>query len=518
MIDQAKVENTTVRKNTNRFIIHNIIELFLSAWYWIVVSMVICFVGAWLYLKMSPDTYSIAATMQINSPSTPMNQDVMKAFRSPSTAEKEIHFFKSHQVIQDVIEDLNLTVTYIKPHLFLDEDMYDKTPVDIRFIDNSYPACSFNIECRTDSYTISTIETEKGKTAMVWNGKYGDTLITPKGVIVVKRRDGFANIENEKMRINYRPLNEATGYYMGRMNAAIIDEDAGNIRLSMNDINLKRGIDIINLWIESYNRHTVEYKNRVAENTARFIEERLKVISVELSDVEGDLEEYMREHNISDMNTEMGSNISSRTQYSQALVDDEVAARVARDLSNKVREAAPYTILPNIALGDNSVNALIEEYNKRVRERQVLLANSSSSNPIVAERESQMETMRATILRSIENYIQSIQIRIREYRNQTYRTTSAINMVPTQRREMQSFTRQQSIKEQLYLYLLNKREENALKLTITEADTRVIDYAAGWKISPVPSHAYSMAFIIALLIPIGVILLIKFLDVRIRSK
>ena len=292
MIDQAKAENTTVRKNTNRFIIHNIIELFMSAWYWIIVSLVICMVCAWLYLKMSPDTYAIGATMQINSPNQQVNQDVMKAFRTPSTAEKEIHFFKSTQVVQDVIEELNLTVTYVKPHLFLDEDMYDKSPIDAYFVDNSYPACSFEIECNAKDYTLESIEAEKGRTPMTWKGKYGDTLVTPKGVIVIKRREGFAHIDKEKMQIHYRPLNEATGYYMGRMSASIVDEDAGNIRLSMTDINLKRGIDIINLWIESYNKHTVEYKNRVAENTAKFIEERLKVISVELSDVEGDLEDY----------------------------------------------------------------------------------------------------------------------------------------------------------------------------------------------------------------------------------
>ena len=368
MIDQANNENTAVRKNTNRFIIHNIIELFMSAWYWILVSLLICMVAAWLYLKMSPDTYQIAATMQINSPSTPVNQDVMQAFRSPSTAEKEIHFFMSHQVVQDVINDLNLTVTYIKPHLFLDEDMYDKSPIEVHFVENSYPACNFEVECNEKDYKLTSIESEKGKTPMSWSGRYGDTLVTPE----------------DELQVRYRPLNEATAYFMGRMSATITDEDAGNIRLAMSDINLKRGIDIINLWIESYNRHTVEYKNRVAENTARFIEERLKVISVELSDVEGDLEQYMRENNISDMNTQMGTNITNKTQYSQALVEDEVAARVARDLLNKVRETAPYSILPNIALNDGSISAMIEEYNKRVRERQLLLANSSSSNPIVA--------------------------------------------------------------------------------------------------------------------------------------
>ena len=164
MIDQAKTENNAgtgvVRKNTNRFIIHNIIELFMSAWYWIIVSMIVCFVCAWLYLKMSPDLYSVSATMQINSPTTQINQDVMKQFRSPSTAEKEIHFFMSHQVVQDVIEDLNLTVTYIRPHLFLDEDLYDKSPIEAYFIDNGYPACNFEIECRHDDYTLTTIEND----------------------------------------------------------------------------------------------------------------------------------------------------------------------------------------------------------------------------------------------------------------------------------------------------------------------------------------------------------------------
>ena len=231
MIDQAKTDTSAVvRKSTNRFIIHNIIELFMSAWYWIIVSMVVCFICAWLYLKMSPDTYSVGATIQINSPDTQISQDVMKAFRSPSTAEKEIHFFMSHQVVQDVVEKLNLTVTYIRPHLFQDEDLYDKSPIIAYFIDNSYPACNFDIECRHDDFTLKTIETEKGHSPMTWEASYGDTLVTPKGVIVINKRDGYANFDKEKLVLRYRPLGEATGYYLGRMGAAIVDEDAGNIR------------------------------------------------------------------------------------------------------------------------------------------------------------------------------------------------------------------------------------------------------------------------------------------------
>ncbi len=168
MIDQSKADMGTigVKKNTNRFIIHNIIELFLSSWYWIVVSLVVCLAIAWLHLKMSPEIYSVSATMQINSPSTQVNSDVMKAFRSPSNAEKEIHFFTSRQVIQDVVKDLNLNVSYIRPRIFVDEDLYDKSPIEAHFIGNSYPACKFKIRCNAKDYLLTSIEDDKNVRAM----------------------------------------------------------------------------------------------------------------------------------------------------------------------------------------------------------------------------------------------------------------------------------------------------------------------------------------------------------------
>lgn len=244
MIDQAKAEaaNINVKKNTNRFIIHNIIELFESSWYWIVLSLILCLSVAWLKLQMSPNIYAVSATMQINTPSTQINNDVMKMFRSPSNAEREIHFFTSRQVVQDVVSDLNLNVTYTKPGLFLDEDLYDKSPIDAYFVGNNYPDCRFEIECHPDEYILTAIEDEKGCEGAKWTAKYDDTLVTHKGVVVIKKRPNATEVAKAKFLIDYVTPDKATAQYMGKMGAAIVDEDAGNIALSIRDVNYQRGV------------------------------------------------------------------------------------------------------------------------------------------------------------------------------------------------------------------------------------------------------------------------------------
>src|SRR5574344_2319134 len=231
MIDQSKAETTSVKKNTNRFIIHNIIELFLSSWYWLVVSVILCLLCAWIYLKMSPDMFQVSATMQINSPQTPVNQDVMKAFRNPSDAEREIYFFRSRQVIADVVKGLNLNVKYIRPNLFVDEDLYEKSPIDAYFVGNEYPPCQFEITCNTADFLLTSIETDKNERAHTWRGHYGDTVVTDKGVLVIQKRPFASNVNDFKMQIHYTTPDIATGQYMGAMNAEEVDEDAGNIQV-----------------------------------------------------------------------------------------------------------------------------------------------------------------------------------------------------------------------------------------------------------------------------------------------
>jgi uncharacterized protein involved in exopolysaccharide biosynthesis len=252
------------------------------------------------------------------------------------------------------------------------------------------------------------------------------------------------------------------------------------ILLSLNDVVPQRADDILNTLLDVYNDDAVIDKQIVAEATAKFITERLQVIGEELRNIDGDIKNFKDKNNIVDIKTEATRRTEGAMRYEQeiAATSNQIAmSKFIRDyLSDNAKDVS---IIPATTFeGSTAIAAQIADYNELVI-RRLKLGSNSENNPLVQQLNNNIVATKNAIISSLVSHISALEIKLSNLENEERKISSMIGAVPQQEQEFLSIARQQKIKEELYLYLLTKSEENAISLAITERPARIVDYAFG---------------------------------------
>ena len=263
-------------------------------------------------------------------------------------------------------------------------------------------------------------------------------------------------------------------------------------------------------------------KNQIAVNTSKFINDRLIIIERELGSVDANIESFKRENQLTDITSETGMYLQNTSRYKQEGLSLENQLSIAKYIKEYLVDPQKNSdLIPaNTGISDNSVESQIKEYNDVLLKRDKLIAGSSNKNPIVIDLNNSLSAMKQTIIRSVDNLIVGLNIQLKNIREQEEQTTKRIEAVPTQQKYVLTVERQQKIKEELYLYLLNKREENALTQAITESNARIIDPASGSSapIAPKPMMILLAAVALGTVIPMGVLWLLNITDTKVRTR
>ena len=279
---------------------------------------------------------------------------------------------------------------------------------------------------------------------------------------------------------------------------------------------------MLNMLIAVYNEEAVNDKNQVAINTADFINERLIIIESELGGVESDLEAFKRENQIVDISSEAGMYMSESQKYSTDAMELETQLRLANYIKEYLTDPTKETgLIPsNTGISDMNIESQINLYNTAKLKRDRLIDDSSDSNPVVEELNNSLRAMKQNIIRAVDNLIVSLNVKRDDAESRERRAQSRVASIPTKERQMLSIERQQKIKESLYLFLLNRREENALSQAMADNNARVIDSAEGSNapISPRRNRILLLGVLIGIALPAVACLMILFLDTRVRGR
>lgn len=316
-------------------------------------------------------------------------------------------------------------------------------------------------------------------------------------------------------------MRAAADTYANALVAELGNEDATIINLSINDVSIRKAEDILNTLIEVYNENWIRDKNQIAVSTSQFISDRLGVIESELGHVDENISSYKSEHLLPDVQAAsslyMAQSAENNKELSTLNNQLSTAQYIRRELNTKQLDQ---TLPANSGIVSANIETQISEYNNLVLDRNRLIANSSEKNPLVKNMASSLQSMQRTIIQSVDNLIVSLNTQIRSLRRQEEATTNRLASNPNQAKYLLSVERQQKVKEELYLYLLQKREENELSQAFTAYNTRLITAPRGsvFPTAPRKMNILLVAFAVGLLVPAVGIFMKENMNTKVRGR
>ena len=519
---------TNAGKPADNFIrIQDLWGMFIPKWYWFALSLFVALATASLYLLSTPNIYTRTAVILIkddsknNSSASAMNEFAdMGIFKSNTNINNELLTLKSPTLMTEVVKRLGLNEIYTIRRGLKRIELYKSSPILVTYLVDNKKNVSFDIEVDTQNkFYLSNFIVAGKETG---EGNIGDSIQTSAGTLAISLTSQYENsFTGSTIQYSKEPADAVADSYTQKLRADLGNENATIINLSIDDASVQKAEDILNTLIEVYNEKWIQDKNQIAVSTSRFIGERLGVIENELGHVDENISNYKSEHLLPDVQAASSLYMSQSAENKkeiQTLTNQLTTAQyIRRELNSKdMNQPLP----TNSGIANVNIESQIGEYNKMVLDRNRLIANSSEKNPLVKDLGNSMQSMKRTILQSVDNLIVSLNTQIRSIRQQEATTTQQLASNPSQAKYLLSVERQQKVKEELYLYLLQKREENELSQAFTAYNTRMITAPRGSALPTAPNkkNILLVALVLGLLVPAVIIFMQENMNTKVRGK
>lgn len=514
--------------------IRELLYLFLANWRWFLLSVVIMLSIGTSYILVKSPVFTRTTSILIKedkkgnslTSATDMFAD-MGFLKSNTNLKNEMLIIKAPLMMEEVVKRLRLDLNYtIKYRGLRDMDLYTSSPVVVELDSNIG-------ENQTVSFTIKPLNNKKVKLSNFnWNGvefkqnmevTLGDTIKTPCGIVTIYPSafltDSYFNTEILFTKNNLKMV--ANGY-ASKLRVELGEKESSIINLTLDDINSSRAVDFLNMLITVYNEKWVEDKNQISISTSQFINERLIVIETDLGLLDNNISTYKSENLLPDLQTvsNMVLTQSSATNTQILILNNQLSmAKYVQDYMKK--NTTVNQLLPaNSGIGSTNIETQITQYNKILLQKNKLLANSSEQNPIIQDLNQSLNSMKQAILRSIDDFIETIKIQITNTLKTEKITNDKIASSPDQAKYLISVERQQKVKEALYVFLLQKREENELTRTFISNNTRLVNPPSGTSnpTSPKKSMIFMITFVLGIFVPAAIIFILEQLNTLVKSK
>lgn len=531
----ATIQNKSTVQNTQDFItIQDLFYLCLNKWHWFVISLVLCLGVGTFYLLKTPSVYVRTASILIKddskgkSSSTDMESfSDLGLFTTNTNVYNEMGTLQSPDIMREVVSRLHLEMNYQTDGRFHKQTVYgNRLPVQVvipTLLENE--SATFELHLAKDgavelsSFTRNGTETGDDNAV---KGKLNDSIQSPLGPIVITPSATYSDKTEEVIYVSRQSLAATSANCSARLNISQNDEKSNIITLSFQDVSTQRAEDVLNTLIAVYNENWVRDKNQIAVSTSMFINERLGVIEGELGNVDDDISSFKSEHLLPDVQVAANMYMTQANEANAEIRELNNQVYMARYIKNYLtNENNKHQLLPaNFSIENASLATQLNEYNTKLLERNSLVSHSSVKNPLVREMDKLLEDMRSALITSIDNQMVALRAQIKSLEDIGGQATSQIASNPKQSKYLLSVERQQKVKESLYLYLLQKREENELSQAFTAYNTRIITKPGGSMIptAPIKKNILLVAFALGLLIPVVVIFIRENMNTRVRGR
>ncbi|MBS1530398.1 MAG: polysaccharide biosynthesis tyrosine autokinase, partial [Bacteroidetes bacterium] len=491
--------------------VRELISKYTFHWPLFVLVFVVTMAMAGIYFKVKKPGYDVTATLQIqddskdkapNSEKTPLDQ--IDLINTSKIAENEMEVLRSFTLVSKVVYDLQLWVNYTRTtKLVKKEDLYKRSPISFKLLQKRGDIGGQKFDVVIKNANTFLLKRSNGKYTQF---NFSDVLQNNFGLWRLQPNQNINDFIGSTITVTLsNPYSVVDGTQKGLL-VALTDKQASTITLTVTDNLPDRGMDELNDLLARYNEAEVQMKNKITQSTLDFINERLKTLTGELANAEGKVQSYSSSMGITDLDDQSKSYIQGTMENDKNLNEVNVELQVINGIERYANTPGSTSVPSTLGVQDNELGALVQKLSEQQIERDRLLATVPEGNPMVDPINKQISATRTAIIENVKNIKASLLAQKAQLEKFNTKYQSTIRGVPTQVKDLMGLKRDQTVKDNLYTYLLQKREELSVSYASILPNARVVDPAYVMPVKPLKKYApFLVAMAMTFLFPIGLV-------------
>lgn len=493
----------------------------LRNWYWLVLGVLVGLAVAFIYLRYSTPIYQINAKILVNDEKkgtgtdNALLGDLAGMMGAKSTVDNEVEILKTRTLMEQVVQELHANVTYYRKGNIRDVELYE-SPFKVILVktDSVFVPTLFKLK------PIDKTKVEISKENFTQIVNYDQTIYIPETGDIQIIYNNIPYLEEDYL-FQIIDFDSRVADFMNRLTVQVTNKLVTVVDLGFEYPVKKKGEDILNTLIDKYVQSNLRDKNTIADSTIAFIENRLVLVGQELGSVEGDIQSFKQKSQIADISAQSQILIQNSSQYIKDLADVETQLSIINSMQGYLEDKYNTRVLPSAMLPNDVVfTGLADRYNSLLLERDRRLLSSTVNNPTIVNLDIQLTNLKKDILGNLNSTKSNLTITRTSLLKKTTQLEGAIRDVPATERIYLDLERQQQIKQELYVFLLQKREETAISKTSNISNSRIIDApkAGNLPISPVRMFILAIGLFVGVTIPFIILYLKDLLNTKIQNK
>lgn len=492
--------------------INGFLSQFRTYWYLFVAGLIIFISLAYVYNHYATQQYLVSSSILLQQ--QPDSHDVSSAYAnggvSPVNVDEVIKnegdVLRSRNLMKEVVQKLHLNIMTFSNSGLLGSEIYSEAPFEVKVIRNKVDSL------KKQEYVINKINS---RTFHLVNSnedidevfKFGERIRLPQYDITIERRPNVPVLEKE-YSTQIISEDDQINSLMKNFDAEFTDKGTTMVAITLYYPNSRKGEVILQTLMEQYLKDNIIQKKRSIDSTINFINSRLGVVAAELNNVEKNYQDYRSSNNITDIDEQSKVLVGTATENANKYQEQQIQLSIIKDLKNRLNDPENKQVIPSsLSIQNASFATSLAQYNNLLTDRIKQRLSYTETNPVIVNIDQQIEVVRHNLLQSIDNYKKEMDLSSNGINKQNNVLSDYIKKVPGKQRATMDFTRQQDLKQQLFVYLLQKREETSMAKASSIPYSRVVDNAKSSKspAKPIRPLIYLMSFFMGLIVPLGII-------------
>jgi tyrosine-protein kinase Etk/Wzc len=524
---QYNFQQKESKRDSNSLI--EIIDYYKQKWIWFLSCIILCLIVASIYLYYALPQYEVKTSVLIknndssNTLSAFADLNELAIGSGNKNLENETELLKSRKLTAQVVSSLQLNITYSDKNAPIETELFEKNPIKLVIEQEKLVSNTKKRTFEIKAISSQIIQWKDPKRRFSGNKRIGVPFQSSLGSIIIIPTFHYSKKwYGKEIKMEVNSFDAVVDFYQKAIDVKPVNDESNVLVISMKHSIPKKAEEILDRLIKIHNEDALTDKHLVASGTAQFINERIEYITKELTSVESDVEQFKTKNQLTDVFSDASMFAELGSENEKKLIDQSTQLELAQFMLQAVKsQESEYELVPtNVGITDGSINELALSYNELILERNKILKSSSEKNPAVQNLASKLSSLKSSLVQSLKNQTTVLGFEVRSLKNQDAKLSSKLGELPRFEREFRNMQRQQQIKESLYLYLLQKREETAIALAVNDSNIKVIDaaYCNGKIVSPSKKIILLGAFFIGLIVPFLFFYFRLLLDTKVRSK